>query len=112
MEGKSEEGAERLKAFKSDLTQGKIDADQYADSANTILVSIIQHAAQTTLDQIDSWDRLARDDRPDRQPDSEEAWKQQNTPLMTPRSRMPSPDFKQHEMTYKWPRKRAPPPTQ
>jgi len=75
MEGKSEEGAERLKALKSDLTQGKIDADQYADSANTILVSIIQHAARTTLGQIDSRDRLARDDGPDRQPDSEEALK-------------------------------------
>jgi hypothetical protein len=48
MEGKSEEGAERLKALKSDLTKGKIDANKYADSANTILVSIIQHAAQTT----------------------------------------------------------------
>jgi len=66
MEGKSEEGAERLKA---------LDADQYADSANTILVSIIQNAAQTTLGQIDSRDRLARDDGPDRQPDSEEALK-------------------------------------
>jgi len=75
MEGKSEEGAERLKALKSDLTQGKIDADQYADSANTILVSIIQHAVQTTPGQIDSQDRLARDDGPDRQPDSEEALK-------------------------------------
>ena len=48
MEGKSEEGAERLKALKSDLTQGSIDANKYADSANTILVSIIQHAVQTT----------------------------------------------------------------
>jgi len=57
------------------LTQGKIDTDQYADSANTILVSIIQHAAQTALGQIDSRDRLARDDGPDRQPDSEEALK-------------------------------------
>jgi len=75
MERKSEEGAERLKAFKSDLTQGKIDANQYTDSANTILVSIIQHAAQTTLGQIDSWDRLARDDGPNIQPDSEEALK-------------------------------------
>jgi len=36
MEGKSEEGAERLKTLKSDLTQGKIDADKYADSANAI----------------------------------------------------------------------------
>jgi len=54
MAGKSEEGAERLKALKSDMTQGKSDADQYADSANTILVSIIQHAAQTTPGQIDS----------------------------------------------------------
>jgi len=75
MEGKSEEGAERLKALKSDLTKGKIDANKYADSANTILVSIIQHAAQTTLGQIDSRDRLARDDGPDIQPDSEEASK-------------------------------------
>jgi len=75
MEGKSEEGAERLKAFKSDLTQGKIDAHQYADSANTILVSITKHAAQTKLGQIDSRDQLARDDGPDRQPDSEDALK-------------------------------------
>jgi len=49
MEGKSEEGAERLKSLKSDLTQGNFDADKYANSANTIIVSIIQHAAQTTL---------------------------------------------------------------
>ena len=75
MEGKSEEGAERLKALKSDLTQGQIDTDKYADSANAILVSIIQHAAQTTLGQIDSQDRLATDDGPDIQPDSEEASK-------------------------------------
>jgi len=51
IEGKSEEGAERLETLKSDLKQGKIDADKYADSANTILVSIIQQAAQTTLGQ-------------------------------------------------------------
>ena len=73
MERKSEEGAERLKALKSDLTQGKINANQYAHSANTILVSIIQHAAQTTLGQIDSRDWLSRDDGPDIQPDSEES---------------------------------------
>jgi len=75
MERKSEEGAERLEALKSDLTEGKIDADEYADSANTILVFIIQHAAQTTLGQIDSRDWLARDDGPSIQPDSEEASK-------------------------------------
>jgi len=74
-EGKSEKGAQRLKALKSDLTQGKINANKYDDSANTILVPIIQHAAQTTLGQIDSRDRLARDDGPDIQPDSEEASK-------------------------------------
>jgi len=66
------------------LTQGKIDADQYADSANTILVSIIQHATQTTLGQIDSRARLARDDGPDRQPDSEEALKTTKYPSNDP----------------------------
>jgi len=77
MEEKSEAGAERLKALKLDLTQGKIDAEDYVctDSANTILVSIIQHPAQTTLGQIDSRDRLARDDESERQPDSEQALK-------------------------------------
>jgi len=74
-EGKLEEGAERLKILKFDLTQGKFDADKYSDSANTILVSIIQQAAQTTLGHIDPRDRLARDDGPDIQPDSEEASK-------------------------------------
>ena len=75
MEEKSDEGAERLKTLKVDLTQGKIDADKYADSANTIQVSIIQHAAHTTLGQIDSRDRHARDERLDIQPDPEEATK-------------------------------------
>jgi len=75
MEGKLEEGAERLKILKFDLTQGKFDADKYSDSANTILVSIIHQAAQTTLGHIDPRDRLARDDGPDIQPDSEEASK-------------------------------------
>jgi len=75
MEGESEEGAERLISLKSDFTQGKIDADKYADSANTIIVSIIQHAAQTTLGQIDSRGRHARDNGPDLQPDPEEASK-------------------------------------
>jgi len=65
MEEKSEEGAERLQSLKSDLTQGKIDANKYADSANTIIVSIIQRAAQTTLGQIDSRDRHARNNGPD-----------------------------------------------
>jgi len=75
MEEKSEEGAERLKSLTSDLTQGKIDANKYADSANTIIVSIIQHAAQTTLGQMDSQDRHARDDVPDVQPEPDETSK-------------------------------------
>ena len=54
------------------MTQGKIEADEYADSANTILVSIIQHAAQTTLGQIDSRDWHVRADGPDIQPDPDE----------------------------------------
>jgi len=95
MERKSEEGAERLKALKSDLTQGKIHAGKYADSANTILVFIIQYAAKTTLGQIDSRDRLARDDGPDIQPDSEEASKttkySSNDPeIKNARSRLPA----------------------
>jgi len=65
MEEKSEEGAERLKLLKSDSTQGTIDADKYIDSANTMIVSIIQHAAQTTLGQRDSRNQHARDDGPD-----------------------------------------------
>jgi len=75
MERKSEEGSERLTTLKSDLTKGKIDADTYADSANTILVSIIQHAAQASLGQIDSRDWHVRDDGPDIQPDPDEVSK-------------------------------------
>jgi len=37
-EHKSEEGTERLKALKSELTQRKIDADTYTDSAKTIIL--------------------------------------------------------------------------
>jgi len=42
---------------------------------NTIIVLILQHAAQTTRGQIDSQNRHARDDVPDIQPDPDEATK-------------------------------------
>jgi len=112
MDGKSEEGAVRLKTLKSDLTQGKIDADKYADNADTILVSIIQHAAQTTLGQIDSLDRLTRDDGPNIQPDSEEASKTIKYSSNDPEMKNAKSRLQAAEMTYKWPKNPAPPPTQ
>jgi len=112
MEEKSEEGAVRLKSVKSDITQGKLDADKYADSANTIIISIIQHASQTTLGQWTPGTGTREIMGPTYNQTLTRPQKQQITPPMTPRSRMPSPDFKQHEMAYKWPNNPALPPTQ
>jgi len=84
MEEKSEEGAECQKTHESDLTQDKIDTGKYAESSNTIIVSIMEHAAQTTIGQINSWAPHTRDDGPDIQPDPDKATQTTKCPSTDP----------------------------